>query len=136
MSISRQEVQRLLEEYQLINELLASLQSQHASISEVLSELTSAVDGIQILKNKNGETLVHIGAGLFVAGVFNAVEVFTPLGAGYHAFLDLENAERIVRERIEEYSKVKTALEENIEKLLQRANQLRDVLEKLGIRNV
>jgi len=69
-----------------------------------------------------------------VGGVFEGREVLTPLGAGYYAFLDLENAERIVKERLEEYSKVKTSLEENIEKLTERALQIRQVLERLGLR--
>ncbi|ABL87638.1 prefoldin, alpha subunit [Pyrobaculum islandicum DSM 4184] len=132
--MSRQDVQRLLEEYQVINELLATLQAQHTTVSELLEELTTALDGVRLLKTEGGERLVHIGAGLFVLGTFNAREVLTPLGAGYHAFLDLENAERILKERIDEYSKVKTSLEENIEKLIERAAQIRQVLERLGIK--
>lgn len=132
--MSRQDVQRLLEEYQVINELLATLQAQHATVSELLEELTTALDGVRLLKTEGGERLVHIGAGLFVMGTFNTREVLTPLGAGYHAFLDLENAERILKERIDEYSKVKTSLEENIEKLIERAAQIRQVLERLGIK--
>lgn len=132
--MSRQDVQRLLEEYQVINELLATLQAQHTTVSELLEELTTALDGVRLLKTEGGERLVHIGAGLFVLGTFNTREVLTPLGAGYHAFLDLENAERILKERIDEYSKVKTSLEENIEKLIERAAQIRQVLERLGIK--
>jgi len=134
MSLSRQDVQRLLEEYQLLNELLASLQAQHATVSELVEELSTALDGVRLLKSEGGERLVHIGAGIFVGGVFEGREVLTPLGAGYYAFLDLENAERIVKERLEEYSKVKTSLEENIEKLTERALQIRQVLERLGLR--
>ncbi|MEM1597521.1 MAG: prefoldin subunit alpha [Pyrobaculum sp.] len=132
--MSRQDVQRLLEEYQLVSELLASLQAQHATVSELLEELTAALDGVRLLKSGEGERLIHIGAGLFIRGSFEAGEVLTPLGAGYHAFLDLENAERILRERIEEYSKLKTSLEENIGKLAERAAQIREVLERLGVR--
>lgn len=132
--MSRQDVQRLLEEYQLIGELLSSLQAQHATVAELLEELTTALDGVRLLKGEGGEGLVHIGAGLFVKGVFEAKEVLAPLGAGYHAFLDLNNAERILQERIEEYSKLKTSLEENIEKLAERAAQIRQALERLGIR--
>lgn len=128
--ISRQELQKLLEEYQLASELIASLQAQHGTVSEILAELTTALDGVRLLKSGGGEGLVHIGAGLFVKGVFETAEVLTPLGAGYHAFLDLDNAERVIRERIEEYSKVKTALEENIEKLAGRAAQIREVIER------
>jgi len=134
MSLSRQDIQRLLEEYQLLNELLASLQAQHATVSELVEELSTALDGVRLLKSEGGERLVHIGAGIFVGGVFERREVLTPLGAGYYAFLDLENAERIVKERLEEYSKVKTSLEENIEKLTERALQIRQVLERLGFR--
>jgi prefoldin alpha subunit len=132
--MSRQDVQRLLEEYQVVGELLASLQAQHSTVVELLEELTTALDGVRLLKSGDGERLVHIGAGLFTKGVFEVREVLTPLGARYHAFLDLDNAERILNERIEEYSRLKTSLEENIEKLAARAAQLRQVLESLGIR--
>lgn len=132
--MSRQDVQRLLEEYQLVNELISSLQAQHAAVSELLEELTTALDGVVHLKGGGGEGLVHIGAGFFVKGVFETAEVLTPLGASYHAFVDLNNAERILRERIEEYSRLKTSLEENIAKLLERSAQIRQVLEQLGIR--
>ncbi|MEZ0319354.1 MAG: prefoldin subunit alpha [Pyrobaculum sp.] len=134
MSISRQDIQQLLEEYQLVSELLASLQAQHATVTELLEELTTALDGVRLLKSGEEERLIHIGAGLFVRGTFESKEVLTPLGASYHAFLDLENAERILRERIEEYSKLKTSLEENIGKLAERAAQIRGVLERLGVR--
>ncbi|ABP51160.1 MULTISPECIES: prefoldin subunit alpha [Pyrobaculum] len=130
----RQEIQRLIEEYQLVGELLTNLQAQHATVSELLEELTTALDGVRLLKGGAGERLVHIGAGLFVKGVFETKEVLTPLGAGYHAFLDLDNAERVLQERIEEYSRLKTSLEENIGKLAERAEQIRQVLERLGIR--
>jgi prefoldin, archaeal alpha subunit/eukaryotic subunit 5 len=132
--MSRQDVQRLLEEYKLIGELLSSLQAQHATVSELLDELVAALDGVRLLKSGNEERLIHIGAGLFVSGTFDGKEVLTPLGAGYHAFLDLDNAERILQERIDEYSKLKTSLEENIQKLAERAEQIRQVLERLGIR--
>jgi len=134
MSLSRQDIQRLLEEYQLLNELLASLQAQHATVSELVEELNTALDGVRLLKSWGGERLVHIGAGIFISGVFESREVLTPLGAGYYAFLDLENAERIIKERLEEYSRVKTSLEENIEKLTERALQIRQVLERVGVR--
>jgi len=134
MSLSRQDIQRLLEEYQLLNELLASLQAQHAAVSELVEELSVALDGVRLLKSGGGERLVHIGAGIFVSGVFEGREVLTPLGARYYAFLDLENAERIIKERLEEYSRAKTSLEENIEKLTERALQIRQVLERLGVR--
>lgn len=132
--MSRQDVQRLLEEYQVISELLSGLQAQHATVSELLDELTTALDGVRLLKSEGPDRLVHIGAGLYVGGSFSSREVLTPLGAGYHAFVDLENAERILKERIEEYSRLKTSLEENIEKLAERAAQIRQVLERLGAR--
>jgi prefoldin alpha subunit len=132
--MSRQDVQKLLEEYQLIGELLASLQTQYATVTELLEELTAALDGVRILKNGGEGRLVHIGAGLFVSGTFDTKEVLTPLGAGYHAFLDFDNAERILQERIEEYSKLKTSLEENIQRLAERAEQIRQILQRLGVR--
>ncbi|MFN3804635.1 MAG: prefoldin subunit alpha [Pyrobaculum sp.] len=128
--MTRQELQRLMEEYQLVGELIASLQAQHGAVSEILAELTTALDGVRLLKGGGGERLVHIGAGLFVRGAFETAEVLTPLGAGYHAFIDLDNAERVIRERIEEYSRVKTALEENLERLAGRAAQIREVIER------
>jgi prefoldin alpha subunit len=134
--MSRQDVQRLLEEYQLIGELLSSLQAQHTTVAELLDELTTALDGVRLLKGGGDGWLVHIGAGLFVSGAFDTREVLTPIGAGYHAFLDLDNAERILQERIEEYSRLKTSLEENLQKLAERAEQIRQVLERLGARNV
>ncbi len=134
--MSRQDVQRLLEEYQLIGELLSSLQAQHTTVAELLDELTTALDGVRLLKGGGDERLVHIGAGLFVSGAFDTREVLTPIGAGYHAFLDLDNAERILQEKIEEYSRLKTSLEENLQKLAERAEQIRQVLERLGARNV
>jgi len=133
--MSRQDVQRLLEEYQLIGELLSSLQTQHTTVAELLDELTTALDGVRLLKSGGGDgRLVHIGAGLFVSGAFDTREILTPIGAGYHAFLDLDNAERILQERIEEYSRLKTSLEENLQKLAERAEQIRQVLERLGVR--
>ncbi|MEM1926064.1 MAG: prefoldin subunit alpha [Pyrobaculum sp.] len=132
--MSKQDIQRILEEYQVINELVAGLQAQHATVVELLNELTTALDGVRLLKSGGTEGLVHVGAGVFVMGSFNTSEVLTPLGANYHAFLDLDNAERIIKERIEEYSRIKTSLEENIEKLAERAAQIRQVLERLGVR--
>lgn len=129
-----QDIQRLIEEYQVVSELIASLQAQHATVVDLLDELTTALDGVRFLKGGGGEGLVHVGAGVFVRGSFNTSEVLTPLGANYHAFLDLDNAERILRERIEEYSRVKTSLEENIERLAERAAQIRQILERLGVR--
>jgi len=134
--MSRQDVQRLLEEYQLIGELLSSLQAQHTTVAELLDELTTALDGVRLLKGGGDGRLVHIGAGLFVSGAFDTREILTPIGAGYHAFLDLDSAERILQERIEEYSRLKTSLEENLQKLAERAEQIRQVLERLGARNV
>jgi prefoldin alpha subunit len=131
---AKQEIARLVEEYRLVSELLASLQAQYSVVEDTLEELAVALDGVRVLKSEGGgEKFVHIGAGIFVRGQFAVREVLVPIGARYYAFFDLETAEGVLRARIDEYTKVKAALEDNMKRLSERAAQLRQALEGSGV---
>ncbi|MEZ0248145.1 MAG: prefoldin subunit alpha [Thermoproteus sp.] len=130
--ITREDVARLVDEYQLLSELIASLQAQLSVINDSMEELKTALEGLKSL-GQEAERYVHIGAGVYLKASVDQSEILTPLGASYYAFLDRQNAERILNERLEELNNVKNSLESNLAKLGERAAQIRDVLEQLGV---
>ncbi|MFB6490058.1 MAG: prefoldin subunit alpha [Thermoproteus sp. AZ2] len=130
--ITREDITRLVEEYQALLELISGLQAQLAVVNDSLEELNSALNGLKSMDQQT-ERYVHIGAGIFLKAAVEAAEVLTPLGADYYAFLDIQNAERIINERINELNDAKARLEENLAKLSERAAQIRDVLIQLGV---
>jgi prefoldin alpha subunit len=131
-TITREDVARLVDEYQVVSELMASLQAQLSLVNDSIEEITTALNGLKSLA-QDSERYVHIGAGVYLKASVERAEVLTPLGASYYAFLDMQNAERILNERLEELNNVKSSLESNLSKLGERAVQLRGVLEQLGI---
>ncbi|MBP1449791.1 MAG: prefoldin subunit alpha [Thermoproteus sp.] len=131
--ITREDIARLLEEYQAILEVISNLQAQLAVINDTLDELRTALDGIRSLDQQPADRYVHVGAGFFMRATVEVAEILTPLGASYYAFLDRQNAERIINERMSELGKVKASIENNLAKLNERAFQIRDVLERLGL---
>lgn len=130
--ITREDVARLVDEYQLLSELIAGLQAQLSVINDSMEELKTALEGLKSL-GQEAERYVHIGAGVYLKASVDQSEILTPLGASYYAFLDRQNAERILNERLEELNNVKNSLESNLAKLGERAAQIRDVLEQLGV---
>lgn len=130
--ITREDITRLVEEYQALLELISGLQAQLAVVNDSLEELNDALNGLKSMDQQT-ERYIHIGAGIFLKASVEAAEVLTPLGASYYAFLDRQNAERIINERMNELNDVKARLEENLAKLSERAAQIRDVLVQLGV---
>ncbi|MGC9170180.1 MAG: prefoldin subunit alpha [Thermoproteus sp.] len=131
-TITREDVARLIDEYQVISELIASMQAQLSIVNDSIEEIKTALDGLRSL-SQDSERYVHIGAGVYLKASVDQIEVLTPLGASYYAFLDRQNAERILNERLEELNNVKSNLEASLSKLGERAAQIRDVLEQLGV---
>lgn len=131
--ITREDIARLLEEYQAILEVISNLQAQLAVVNDTLDELRTALDGIRSLDQQPVDRYIHVGAGFFMKAAVEVAEILTPLGASYYAFLDRQNAERIINERMTELGKVKVSIEDNLAKLSERASQIRDVLERLGL---
>lgn len=131
-TLTREDVARLVDEYQLLSELIASLQAQLSLVNDSIEEIKTALDGLKSLEAEV-ERYVHIGAGVYLKASVEKAEILTPLGASYYAFLDKQNAERILNERLQELNNVKSSLESNLAKLGERAAQIRDVLERLGI---
>ncbi|AEA13144.1 prefoldin subunit alpha [Thermoproteus uzoniensis 768-20] len=131
-TITREDVARLIDEYQVISELIASMQAQLSIVNDSIEEIKTALDGLRSL-SQDSERYVHIGAGVYLKASVDQTEVLTPLGASYYAFLDRQNAERILNERLEELNNVKSNLEANLSKLGERAAQIRSVLERLGV---
>jgi len=96
--------------------------------------LATAMGSEKVWKGgQEAERLLHIGAGLYIKVEYRSSDILTPLGAGYYAFLDVSNAERILGERTEEFSRLKTNIEENMSRLSERALQIRQVLERAGV---
>lgn len=131
-TLTKEDVARLMDEYQLLSELIASLQAQLSLVNESIEEIKTALDGLKSL-DADAERYIHIGAGVYIKASVEKAEILTPLGASYYAFLDKQNAERILNERLQELNNVKSNLESNLAKLGERAAQIRDVLERLGI---
>ncbi len=130
--LTREDVARLVDEYQLLSELIASLQAQLTLVNDSIEELKTALEGLKSL-DAEAERYIHIGAGVYLKASVEKAEILTPLGASYYAFLDKQNAERILNERLEELNNVKSNLESNLAKLGERAAQVRDILERLGV---
>lgn len=131
-TITREDIARLIDEYQTLSELIAGLQAQLSLVNETLEDLKLALDGLKSL-SQDAERYVHIGAGVYLKASVDRSEVLTPLGANYYAFIDIENAQRILSDRINEMNNIKTNLEGNLAKLSERALQIRQVLEQLGV---
>jgi len=130
----RLDPQALLQELQAIDELIASIQAQISSIAAMMQELEEAEKGISAIREKQEEAYTHAGALVYVPARLDVSQgVLAPLGAGYFAIVSVDKAIELIRARMEELGNARRSLEEGLERLVARRNEIIGLLRQMGV---
>ncbi len=130
--ISREEIERLAQELELVEQLALSMQRQLDMVVSAIDDINDAINSIKLVESPPSETLIHIGGSTYVRGsIQEKSSLIVAIGAGYYIEVDSNIAKAMLETRIKELEETRKNLEENIARLVDRANQIRQFLGSL-----
>jgi len=128
--ITREDIERLIEELQAIESLIDSFEKNLALVIDAIRDLDAAKALVERLREaSNVETLADIGGGIYArVGVDLSVKPLVAIGAGYLVEMSIDDLLKYVDERMKELAIAKENLERNLSALSSRANEIRRFL--------
>lgn len=128
--ITREDIERLLNELQVIESLMENFEKNMALVLDVIKDLDAAKSLVGLLRSSpNVETLADIGGGIYAkVGVDLSVKPLVAVGAGYLVEMDVDSLLGYIDERLKELNVARENLERNLSALSSRANEIRRFL--------
>lgn len=126
---AQKEAQQKMMEMQMLQQQLQYMKQQIDMIKQQTQELNNTSEALNDLDKigPGDEVLVPLGAGIFMKADARASKEFViNIGADVAVGKTGEEAVSMIKEQIEEMSKVQKQLEENYQKLIVRAQGLQD----------
>lgn len=133
-SKSEEELRRLSVEMRILEQTAEAVQSRLNMVNAVIADLTyesMALDGLE--KEKEGsELLVAIGGNSYIkARLENPEKVIVGMGAGVSIEETFAEAKEIVKKRLDDLDKNKTALQQQLAQVAQKMSEDRQRFESL-----
>jgi len=129
---TREQLARAVAELQIIEQIVNEFQLRIATLDAALREHENAISIIEEMKRSGGgmEVLIPIGGGNFVHGTITSTEKMeVSVGAGVVVTKSLEEGHQIILKRKDELVRVKEAYLQRLQEHLNRAAELRRLLE-------
>ncbi len=126
--MDQEEMQEAVQQYQLIQQQMQSLEEYSEEISDEIEELQTTADAIDELAESDAgdEIFFPLGQGAFAKGkVVDTDEVLVDVGADTFARKDIDAASMLIDDRIEE-------LRESQDRIRDQQEQLQDDLQELA----
>jgi len=111
--ITREDIERLIEERNSLTALLDVVRQNLALITQTLNELRSAKDMLSMLSGGNvQDTYAGVGGGVFIrASPVQGERVLVGVGANYVIEMDIPYAINYIESRIQEFEDLKSKLD-------------------------
>ncbi|MEM2918213.1 MAG: prefoldin subunit alpha [Candidatus Altiarchaeota archaeon] len=130
----QEELQRNLLELEIYKKKFENLTQEMQMVELSLVELDNTKKAINILKNEksSGETLVSIGSGVYSkANNLDNEKVLLGIGAGFYVEKTIDEASKILDERMEKLSKVANEIQKNASDVSDKISELSNLSEDL-----
>lgn len=130
MVITREDIERLIEERNSLTALLDALRQNLALVTQSLNELSGARDMLTILsKGEAQDTYANIGGGVFIkASPAQGEKVLVGVGANYVIEMDINYAINYIGDRIKEIEDLKSKLESQSAEIAKRVTDIDNFL--------
>jgi prefoldin alpha subunit len=130
MVITREDIERLIEERNSLTALLDALRQNLALVTQSLSELSGAKDMLTILnKGEVQDTYANIGGGVFIKALpAQGEKVLVGVGANYVIEMDINYAINYIGDRIKEIEDLKSKLESQSAEIAKRVTDIDNFL--------
>lgn len=111
--ITREDIERLIEERNSLTALLDAIRQNLTLINQSINELNGAKDMLTILsKGEAKDTYAEIGGGIFIRALPNQGErVLVSVGANYVVEMDIQSAINYINDRIKELEDLRNKLD-------------------------
>lgn len=132
--MNQNEQQQKTQQYQLLQSQLEALKDESEGIDDEIQELENTKETIDKLEDleEDDEVAMPIGSGAFAFGKLDKIEkVLINLGSDALAKKTLSEAKDILDDRKEEISSVKNTVEDNIERVTKRLQELGPEMQKM-----
>lgn len=131
--MSEEEIRRIVLELRSVQARVEEAQRQLAALQAFTSDSSTALTTLKNLQQASGESLVPIGAGVFLkASVSDFQKVLLDVGASVVAEKTVEQAARALEQRVQQISGTAQKIQGDLHALLQRADELNARLAELS----
>ncbi|MBM3291668.1 prefoldin subunit alpha [Candidatus Bathyarchaeota archaeon] len=130
-----EQLRRILYEYQLMENSVQILQQRFQILTSASSDLQISQQTLQDMKDlpNNNPILIPIGGGTFVQGKTGDLStVVVGIGADISVEMKIEDAIKEINNRLEEVTKAKTSVEEQLSQILQQMEIYQNVANRLS----
>ncbi|MCG2863250.1 MAG: prefoldin subunit alpha [Vulcanisaeta sp.] len=128
--ITREDIERLIEERNSLAALLDVVRQNLALVTQTLGELRSAKDMLSILKTGNAQdTYAGIGGGVFIKALpVQGEKVLVNVGANYVIEMDVQQAIDYIESRIKEFEDLRSKLDAQLTEIARRISDIDNFL--------
>lgn len=128
--ITREDIERIVEERNSLTALLDAIRQNLALISQSINELNGAKDMLTILnKGEAKDTYAEIGGGIFIrASPAQGERVLVSVGANYVVEMDVQSAINYIGDRIKELEDLRNKLNAQASDVSKRINDIDNFL--------
>ncbi|WP_069807740.1 prefoldin subunit alpha [Vulcanisaeta thermophila] len=128
--ITREDIERLVEERNSLAALLDAIRQNLTLIAQSINELSGARDMLTILsKGEARDTYAEIGGGIFIrASPTQGERVLVSVGANYVVEMDIQSAINYINDRIKELEDLRDKLNSQASEVSKRLNDIDNFL--------
>jgi prefoldin alpha subunit len=130
-----QEIQKKIVQFQLLRANLQMIEEKERELGENLLELRETLEALKELESvkADSEIMIHIGSGNYVGGkILDTQRVLVNIGAGVMVSKERKEAEKLIKDRIEEIEKLVERFENEKRKIGEELERLREEIERLS----
>jgi prefoldin alpha subunit len=133
-SKDEQEIRKISLELRLLEQTAEALQSRINMLNAVTTDLTYATMALESLEkeNENAELLVPIGGTSYIRAKLDTPDkIIVGIGAGVSVEKTRQEAKEVIKKRLEDMEKARTATQQQLSKIVQEISVDRERFETL-----